>query len=761
MMKENSSICGLDDQQVKDRIEIGQVNRIKTKTSRTFLSIFCSNVFTLFNLILTICFTAILLFGEIKDGLFVVVLFLNIIIGVTTECRAKITLDNLTLKNANKITVIRGENHIDIDPNDIVLDEIIELKNGDQIPVDGEIIESKGLSVDESMITGESISVEKEENDFVFSGSFVIGGAALFKATKVGENSHINQLSKQAKNWEKVNSDLINGINRILTVVSICLVPFILLIVWAQYNVSGTNLVTGVVASIVGVIPSGLVLLTSFNFAIAVIVLAKKNTLIQELPAVEILAKVDSLLLDKTGTITDGSMKLHDIFWIDKGQVNPLFLLTHKTNKTGEVISNHLSNSYVLQDIDYKILENKPFNSSDKFSMIKVLDNSNKITTSYYLGAPEVFFDKKSIPPKVIHLQNKGLRVLIFCKKKDEYFKTVAIIALQEQIRDDINKTLMFLSNQNVNMWIVSGDNENTVSHVAKNIDALKYFNSSHVNEIYLNGKIDYNKLLDFRIIGRATPSDKQNIIQCLKDNNHTVAMTGDGINDIPALKSADLSISMQSGSVATKAISKIVLLNNKISNLPAVLGHGRRIIANMENVATFFLTKTFYMITISLATILLQKQFPILPRQMTIIGAFTIAIPAFIFAIQPNNTRYRPHFLKRVLCFTIPAGFTIGVCPILFLLNVDKGDLPSISTLILILLATFVLFLSVKNKNLINIFVIVICFALSLLTYLPQFYFFFELRLPLNYIFPIIVVCLISFFALTFIKKITNKIIK
>jgi cation-transporting ATPase E len=647
-------------------------------------------VFTLFNGLLAICFCLVMLAGSPGDSLFAIVIFINMIIGVTVEIKAKKALDKLSILVVSKVKVLK-ENIDDYDEYDfakidnlienrdlesVLVGDVIYLLAGDQIPVDGQLLFSRGLEADESMLTGESDTVKKNSGDKVLSGSIVIAGSAICKAEAVGANSYAQKITQVAKTYKPIKSDLVDGINKILKYISFGILPVAALLLFSQARELGSFgeifnngewkiAIVQATAGIVGMIPEGLVLLTSFNFALAAIILAKKRVIIQEPPAVEALARIDSLCLDKTGTLTDGTIAVDNIITFSKS-INDTFKVLSKIiksitkNATSLALEKYLleKHSEIFNLAASEKSENViQFSSIRKYSGIK--DNSD----TYLLGAPEFIIDENSESnmPDLSEFLDAGKRVLaLSCNKKLE-----ALIICSENIRSDARETLEYFYSEGVNPIIISGDNPKSVQAVseraglrdAKCFDAVNLPSDDAKAE-----KEQIQKIVsEYNVFGRVLPEQKKALIRALQANGSTVAMTGDGVNDVLALKESDLSIVMGNGASAAKSISHIVLGDSHFSHLPSVLGQGRRVMANMERVSSLFLTKTFSSILLVLATVIAMEPYPLLPRHLTAISALTIGIPSFFLALPPNNTKYEYGFLKRVIKFSFPAGAVLA----------------------------------------------------------------------------------------------------
>lgn len=718
-------VSGLSTEGVAEAVSRGDVNITSKQTSRSLMDIVRANVFTLFNAIIFTAMIVVLATGSWKDAVFGAVILVNTGIGIVTELKAKRTLDRLSILIAARAMVRRGGENIEIAHKDIVLGDILWLRAGEQVPADVEVLESWGLEMDESMLTGESATVRKAKGDDVYSGSTAVSGMALTRVTAVGEHSYAAKLAAQAKVYTKTISDLSRGINTILKYMTMVVVPLCVLLVWSQMHKVGgfveawqtgawRGAVVSAVAGVVGMIPEGLVLLTSLNFAVAAMRLARKQTLVQELESVETLARVDCLNLDKTGTITDGGIEFVGVENIDNIvvenlnntsaeislqtnlqtnlQINQaLFDLSNEENPnaTGVAIMQGLASQGVAAS--EHIFNRLPFSSARKWSAVQYAQSSGEYET-WYMGAPEVllsainYANSNEILEKVNSYAELGERVLLLAKvssvensevnsvtETDKTFgdspticesaQPVALVRCSERIREDARKTLEWFREQGVRCRVISGDNPTTVAAVAAKVGLTGERKPVAMDARKLPEDIsELAKVLEnVDVLGRVLPHQKKAIVQALHAQGHVVAMTGDGVNDTLALKEADLGVAMGNAAPAAKAVAQVVLVDSRFSHLPDVVARGRQVMANMERVAGLFLVKTVYSALISAGVVLLALHFPYLPRHITYIGSLTIGIPAFLLALAPNTRRYIPGFLKRVVRFAVPSGFAIA----------------------------------------------------------------------------------------------------
>ena len=668
-------IRGLTGAEVEERVKLGQTNAVKEATSRTYGHIIRGNVFTRFNAILGTLFVVILIFGSPRDALFGAVLVVNTLIGIVQEVRAKWTLDKLSLISEAKARVLRDGSIVEVPLGQVVLDDIVELRTGDQVIADGQIIRSAGLEIDESLLTGESVPMDKTPGDEVMSGSFTVAGTGLFKVNKVGAEAYAAKLAAQAKQFQLVHSELRDGINLILKYITWVMIPAGILLFASQLKSFGTFrlAVPGTVAGLVGMVPEGLVLLTSIAFAVSVIALGRRNVLVQELPAVEGLARIDVACLDKTGTLTEGDLAF------DK--MEPLGSFKANQKELEEVLgafgSDTASKSSTLSAIaasfkapaGWEITGRVPFSSTRKWSA-----ETFGVKGSWVMGAPEMLLDKTEsgadLKARIDEVASTGLRVLLLVRVPGdltgetlpEGLEPAAVLVFEERVRPDAAETLKYFTEQGVKVKVISGDNPVTVAAVAKRAgvpDVGEPVDARTLPE-------DLGELADIMesrtVFGRVTPAQKESMVGALQSKGHIVAMTGDGVNDVLALKKANIGVAMGSGSPATRAVAQLVLLDGRFSALPGVVGEGRRVMANMERVANLFLTKTVYATLLSIAIGLAGWVFIFLPRHLTLVSGLTIGAPAFVLSFAPNKTRYRPGFVYRVLRFTVPAGIVAAL---------------------------------------------------------------------------------------------------
>ncbi|MFB6827027.1 HAD-IC family P-type ATPase, partial [Streptomyces virginiae] len=666
---------GLSTAEVAERVARGEVNDVPVRSSRSTADIVRANVFTRFNAIIGVLWVIMLVVAPIQDSLFGFVIVANTGIGIIQELRAKKTLDSLAVIGEVKPSVRRDGRTAEISTSEIVLGDVIELGPGDKVVVDGSVGEADGLEIDESLLTGEADPVLKKPGDPVMSGSFVVAGGGAFTATKVGREAYAAQLAEEASRFTLVHSELRSGISTILKYVTWMMIPTSIGLIISQLLVKDNNLkdsIARTVGGIVPMIPEGLVLLTSVAFAIGVIRLGRKQCLVQELPAIEGLARVDVVCLDKTGTLTEGGMDVTELRPL--GGADPTYV-KKVLGALGE--SDPRPNASLQAIIDaypdmaeWRCTESLPFSSARKYSGASFSEGDGENNT-WLLGAPDVLLPAGDPALDEINdLNEQGLRVLLLARSARELddaavatgVRPTALVVLEQRLRPDAADTLRYFEDQNVKAKVISGDNAISVGAVAGKLGLPGAENTVDARGLPTDQADMAQVLDDNSVFGRVSPQQKRDMVGALQSKGHTVAMTGDGVNDVLALKDADIGVSMGSGSEATKAVAQIVLLNNSFSTLPSVVAEGRRVIGNITRVATLFLTKTVYSVLLAILVVCSQVEYPFLPRHLTLLSTLTIGIPAFFLALAPNKERAKPHFVKRVMRYAIPGGAIAAV---------------------------------------------------------------------------------------------------
>ena len=666
---DTNTFKGLTTDEVLARERAGQTNDAHEQTSRSLKDILRANILTRFNALLLALFVVVLVVGSPVDGLFALVIVINSAIGIFQEVRAKRTLDRLAILNAPVALVLRDSELKTIPLKEVVLDDVIKLCIGDQVPADALVLSSEGLEVDESLLTGEAESIVKKARDKVLSGSIVVAGEGYVRAVAVGVNAYAHSITAQVKQFKIARSELMYGTNKLLTYISLIILIVAPLLIWGQIVRSGNTWQEAMVrsiAAIVGMVPEGLVLLTSLAFMLATLTLVRHKVLVQQLPAVEGLARVDVICLDKTGTLTEGKIILDELITLEpdlKSRIEQILaaFATAPNSPTLQALQEAFPGPPEL-----KTTYTVPFSSARKWSALKLNDSEHWI-----MGAPEMVLpdDQKDLNEKIKSIAATGKRVLVLLESAAAPSteglpgdrRPVALIVLVEKIRPDARETLAYFGKQGVDLKVISGDSPTTVGAIAAAV-GLKV--NEPVDARTLPEDITALGALLTRenVFGRVSPDQKRAMVKALQAKGHVVAMTGDGVNDALALKDADIGIAMGSGAPATKAIAELVLLDNRFSEMPHVLAEGRRVIANIERVANLFVIKNVYSLFLALAVTVAALPYPFLPRHLSVLSALTIGIPAFFLSLAPNNQRYIPGFLRRVLSFAVPTGIVIAI---------------------------------------------------------------------------------------------------
>ncbi|MFF2809425.1 HAD-IC family P-type ATPase [Streptomyces sp. NPDC058000] len=691
---------GLTTAEVAERVARGEVNDVPVRSSRSTADIVRGNVFTRFNAIIGVLFVIILIVGPIQDGLFGFVIVANTGIGILQELRAKKTLDSLALIGEARPTVRRDGSAVAVLTSEVVLDDVIELGPGDKVIVDGEVLESDGLEIDESLLTGEADPVVKKPGDPAMSGSFVVAGNGAFTATKVGRAAYAAQLAEEASRFTLVHSELRTGISRILKYVTWMMIPTALGLILSHLLTLGLpadSAIRRMVAGIVPMIPEGLVLLTSVAFAIGVVRLGRRQCLVQELPAIEGLARVDVVCLDKTGTLTEGGMDVSELRTLGDGDLRPQGDSDPRSQSDSAVRSQSdreparvqqvlgafgasdprpnaslqaIVDAYPAPD-SWRCTGTLPFSSARKYSGAAFEEPGGE-PSSWLLGAPDVLLTGDDpLLPEIDRLNAQGLRVLLLARVDRPLdhpdvareVRPVALVVLEQRLRPDAPDTLRYFAEQGVQAKVISGDNAVSVGAVAGKLGLPGA--DSPVDARHLphdDPEAMARAVEEGAVFGRVTPQQKRDMVSALQARGHHVAMTGDGVNDVLALKDADIGVAMGSGSEATRAVAQIVLLDNSFATLPSVVAEGRRVIGNITRVATLFLTKTVYSVLLAVLVACCQIPYPYLPRHLTLLSTLTIGVPAFFLALAPNKERARPHFVRRVMRYAVPSGLITGL---------------------------------------------------------------------------------------------------
>jgi cation-transporting ATPase E len=659
-MQISPELTGLSASEVESRVALGQTNSQEFGKSRSILTILRANLLTLFNAVVGGSFLVLLILGYWKDALFGIAVITNILIGVVQEYRSKRILDRLTILSKSPVQVRRGGESSLIPIEDVVIDDLIELKAGDQLAADVVVVATNGLELDESPLTGESEPVARNVDDELLSGSIVTSGSALAKVIRVGAQTYSSKLVSEARAFSKVSSEIRRALEKVIVWISWALGPVILIVVYGQLQATSIweEAVVSSIASVISMVPQGLVLIVSIAFAIAATRLAKRKVLLQELAAVEGLARVDVVCIDKTGTLTGSGMVLDKV--IELGSKNypdwksALGEFAHLP--TANATAKALQDQFPSLGLDVKCVVE--FSSATKFSSIEL---SGK---RWLLGAPEVITKDEQVLAKVSDLAKLGLRTLLLAVEDSKVIPLV-ILTFKEELRPEAKDTLEYLRSEGVLVKVLSGDHPETVAGVARAVGLDFDGEGINAREFPTDVETLAQALEKHSVFGRVTPDQKKLMVKALQQQGHVVAMIGDGVNDALALKESDLGIAMGSGSAATRAVANLVLLDNRFASLPEIVNEGRRVVANVERLSRLFLTKTTWAMILAIVYGLTFWEFPFLPRQLSAIDGFTIGIPAFLLAFLPNSQRYQPGFLKRALLLCVPAGVITAIAVI------------------------------------------------------------------------------------------------
>ncbi len=696
MAGKKEKITGLTQTQVQQRIEEGKTNKTTNNTTRSYKQIILGNTITFFNIINVILLAMVLSVGSFKNTLFIFIILTNTVIGIVQEIRTKKTLDELAILTASQVQAVRGGKYVTVNVDEIVLDDLIVLKAGDQIPADA-VVQKGHLEVNESLLTGESDSLNKEEGAELFSGSFVTAGKALCKVVHVGEDNYMEQITKEAKQYKRHDSVLKKNLNRILKVISIIIIPLGIGLFYKQYyitQVGRTDAVLNSVAALLGMIPEGLVLLTSVAMTLGVLRLARRRTLIQELFCIETLARVDVLCLDKTGTLTEGSICVERAELLDnilkledkekEVQEPGIIEMEAEEQRYSQIsqgefeqimgnlmgaLSDDNATFLALKErftpiSTYKTEHTIPFSSERKYSGVSFKDQG-----SYYIGAVQFLFPKgqDTLKRKCQDLAAEGYRILVLAHSEEvrkdadlpEELQPLAIILMSDIIRPEASATLEYFREQGVDVKVISGDDPATVAAIAKKVGLENA--DAYIDATVLRTQEQIaDAVRQYTVFGRVTPKQKKQMVLALKQQGHTVAMTGDGVNDVLALKEADCSVAMASGSDAAKNCANVVLLDSDFSVMPDIVNEGRRVINNISLSASMFLIKTIFSVLLALETIFIGRAYPFEPIQLSIINGCAVAIPTFLMTIEPSFQKVDSHFFRKVFRNAAPPALTI-----------------------------------------------------------------------------------------------------
>ena len=706
---------GLDNNQVKSRIQSGYYNYNSDIKTKKISDIVITNIFTLFNILNFSIALFILLVGSYKNLFFMGVVVCNTLISIVQEIRTKLIIDKLSIISSTKANVIREGQNISIGIEEVVLDDIIKYKRGNQIVTDSIILEGT-VDVNESLISGEENSITKHKGDMLYSGSFVASGECICKVEHVGKSNYSSKILDGARYMKKVNSVIIDTLKKVIKIISIVIVPLGIALFLKHFKVTDdiTESVVSTAAAIIGMIPEGLILLTSTVLAVSVIRLSKRRVLVQQLYCIESLARVDTLCLDKTGTLTVGIMEVEDVVQLsDKYDYEEILSALSRVLLDDTPTMDAISRKFNRR-VNYTYIDKELFSSEKKYSSVTFKEGK------YVLGAPEILDKSKSMKELVDKYSDYRLVLL----KNDK--TNIALILLRDKIRYKAKSTLEFFRNNDVDIKVISGDSEKVISRICKrlNIEA-KTLDMSKIK--YYN----YSKIVDeYNVFARVNPKQKKELIKALKNNNHTVAFVGDGVNDVLALKEADCSIAMANGSDAARNVSEIVLLDSDFDAIPKIVEEGRRTINNVERSASLFLTKTTYATLLAIIFFVIPMSYPFEPVQLSLISTITIGIPAFILALEPNKDRVKGNFFINVLKKSIPGGITIviNIMSVVILtrfLNITSEEISTLSV-ILVAMTGFILLYRICYKfNILrlSLYIFLIILFLSCIIGLSKFF--------------------------------------
>ena len=756
---------GLNAKQVNKRKEENLINIDTTVKTKSVKSIIVSNFFTLFNIMNFILALLIFFVGAYKNLLFIIIVILNTLISTIQEIYSKKTIDKLSLLAQTKANVIRDGKKEKISSFELVLDDVIELNAGDQIPTDSVILNGK-IEVNEALLTGEPDNIEKEKGDRLLSGSYLVSGKCFAKVEHIGKENYIAKISNEAKSKRKVNSEIMNSLNKIIKIISFVIIPVGILLFFNQLDLQGSDFkqaIVSTVAALIGMIPEGLVLLTSTVLAVSVTRLAKKKVLVQELYCIETLARVDVLCLDKTGTITEGKMSVDKIIPVNnhtEKEVQEILSIlgtySEDKNSTIEAIREKFTTNKKL-----KVERSMPFKSSNKWSGISLKD------VTYVLGAPEVIGEnKKEIEKYISEYRVVAIRGSAekLNNKLPEKIEIVGYILISDIIRKNSKEILNYFEKQGVAIKLISGDNPITVSNIAKKAGVKDYEN--YIDARTLKTEEDIKKAaIKYTIFGRVTPEQKKQIILALKEEKHTVAMTGDGVNDVLALKNADCSITVANGSEAARNVSQLVLLDSDFKSMPNIVDEGRRTISNIQRSATLFLVKTIYATMLAILFVFVNMPYPFIPIQLTLINLVVTGIPSVILALEPNKERIKGKFIINIIKRALPTALTVVTNIIIIgiiskIYNIDEMNYSSVCVVVTAITG-FILLFKISRPFTISRTILFIGVITIFLVGITLFKGIFSINLDLSNIIPIIILGVASIFVGIVYNVISNKIFK
>lgn len=659
---------GLSKEQVEKRKQEDLWNKDTSVPTKSIKRILYDNFFTLFNFLNLFLAIAIFITGSYKNMLFLFIVIFNTAISTIQEIHSKRIVDKLAVMATSKAKVIREGKKEEISIHEIVLDDIIEFHTGNQIPTDSILLEGEVL-VNESFITGEPDTIEKKAGDMLMSGSYIVSGKCIAKVEHIGEDNFTSQISSGAKYVKKINSEIMSSLQKIIKILTFIIIPIGIALFYSQFHVQGATWQTAVVktvAAVIGMIPEGLVLLTSTVLAVSVIRLSHSKVLVQELYCIETLARVDTLCLDKTGTLTEGNMEVRKYIPLNKDKKEMANILANiaKASEDENSTIEAIRNSFTQIGQEFQAIKKVTFSSKEKWSGIQFKEQE-----TYIIGAPEIVLKENYKKyEKEIQEYAKDYRVLVLAQSQEELQKQelpqklelVGYILILDKIRKEAKQTLEYFEKQGVDIKIISGDNPVTVSKIAKQVRVKnfeKYIDMSTVQEEKIEEIAN-----QYTIFGRVSPMQKKQLVVAMQKQGKTVAMTGDGVNDVLALKTADCSIAMANGSDAAKNVSQLILLDSNFASMPKVVAEGRRTINNIQRSASLFLVKTIYSTILAIMFLIMGDSYPFIPIQLSLISVVTIGIPSFILALEPNKEKIQGHFMQNVIAKAIPTGLTVAI---------------------------------------------------------------------------------------------------
>ncbi len=718
---------GLTKEQVDARTSMGLTNVVDKKNKKSYLRIFITNIFTFFNILCFAVCGALISVGAWSNLVFMGTILANMLIGIIQEIKAKITVEKISLVTAPVALALRDGKVKDIPITSVVLDDLLIFQLGKQICADCIVVDGE-VEVNESLLTGESVPVKKKAGDLLYSGSFIASGKCTARVEKVGNDSYIAQLSSKAKQLKKPNSELLNSLNLIIRIIAVIIIPMAILMYYNNFNqlANVNETVKKTAGSIIGMIPAGMFLLTSLSLVTGVVKLAKKRTLVQDMYSIEMLARTDVLCLDKTGTITDGTMKVNNVVQLEfdlpynmNDIMGSMLTALEDNNQTSRALANHFG--YSKEMLPKEIL---PFSSARKLSAVTFRNGE-----TYIYGAPEFVLKGKNptIDKTVKQYAQKGFRVLLLARSKGELVngklptdrQPIALIVIQDHIRDDAYDTIKWFKENNVEVKIISGDNPITVSEVSRRVGVENADKFISLEGLTTQQVIDAAN--QYTVFGRVSPEQKCVLVKALKAKGHTVTMTGDGVNDILALKEADCSVAMASGSEATRSVSHLVLLDSNFSSMPSVVAEGRRVVNNVQKSSSLFLMKTLFTTFLSLFCIIVGVEYPFSTNQIMLLEWFVIGAPSFFLALQPNKERIRGKFLPNLLARSLPGAiiftFNVIACYYFDMFLGTGGQYVTMASLIVTISGLLVLFSTCLPLDIYRGFLMVVMVGLTIIT--------------------------------------------